>query len=69
MDIRFTTESEQVRQLAREFAETEIKPVVMKYDEAQEFPFDIMRKLGDLGFMGVTVPEKYGGAGLSYIDY
>jgi alkylation response protein AidB-like acyl-CoA dehydrogenase len=69
MDIQFTPENEQVRQLAREFAETEIRPTVMKYDEAQEFPFEIMRKLGDLGFMGVTFPEEYGGAGLSYIDY
>lgn len=69
MDIRFTPENAQVRQLAREFAETEIKPVVMKYDETQEFPFEIMRKFGELGFMGVTFPEEYGGAGLSYIDY
>jgi alkylation response protein AidB-like acyl-CoA dehydrogenase len=69
MDIKPTPENEQVRQLAREFAETEIKPVVMKYDEAQEFPLEIMLKLGELGFMGVTFPEKYGGAGLSYIDY
>ena len=41
----------------------------MKYDEPQEFPFDIFRKLGDLGFMGVVFPEQYGGAGLSYVDY
>ncbi len=69
MDYSLTPENRQVRDLAREFAETEIKPVVMKYDEAQEFPSEIMKKLGALGFMGVTFPEKYGGAGLSYIDY
>jgi len=69
MDIQLTPENEQVRQLARDFAETEIRPVVMKYDEAQEFPSDIMRKLGELGFMGVTFPERYGGAGLSFVDY
>ncbi len=69
MDNRFTPENEQVRQLAREFAEMEIKPVVMRYDESQEFPFEIMQKLGELGFMGVTFPEKYGGAGLTYVDY
>ncbi len=69
MDYTLTAENRQVRELAREFAEMEMRPVVMKYDEAQAFPFEIMKKLGDLGFMGVTFPEKYGGAGLSYVDY
>ncbi len=69
MDFELTPENKQVRELARDFAQTEIKPVVMKYDESQEFPFEIMNKLGDLGFMGVTFPEKYGGSGLSYVDY
>ncbi len=69
MDFRLTPENEQVRDLARDFAQTEIKPVVMKYDEAQEFPVEIMRKLGELGFMGATTPEQYGGAGLSFVDY
>ncbi len=69
MDFRLTQENEQVRELARNFAQTEIKPVVMKFDEAQEFPMELMHKLGALGFLGVTVPEKYGGAGLSYLDY
>ncbi len=69
MDFKLTPENEQVRELARSFAQTEIKPVVMKYDEAQEFPFEVIRKLGELGFMGVTFPEKYGGAGLTYVDY
>lgn len=69
LDFRLTPENEQVRELAREFAQTEMKPSVMKYDEAQEFPFNIMHKLAELGFMGVTFPEKYGGAGLSCVDY
>ncbi|HUI31720.1 MAG TPA: acyl-CoA dehydrogenase family protein [Candidatus Acidoferrales bacterium] len=69
MDFKLAPENQQVRQLAREFAETEIKPVVMKYDETQEFPLGIIKKLGDLGFMGVTFPEEYGGAGLSYLGY
>lgn len=69
MEFELTPENKQVRELARDFAQTEIKPVIMKYDEIQEFPFEIMHKLGDLGFMGVTFPEKYGGAGLSYVDY
>ncbi len=69
MDFKLTLENEQVRELARNFAQTEIKPVVMRYDEAQEFPKDLMLTLGELGFLGVVVPEEYGGAGLSYVDY
>lgn len=69
MDFTLTMENQQVRDLARDFARTEIQPSVMKYDEAQEFPMDLMHKLGDLGFMGVTIPERYGGAGLGYVDY
>ena len=69
MDFEFTPENKQIRELARDFAQTELKPVVMKYDESQEFPFEIMHKLGELGFMGVTIPEKYAGSGLSYVDY
>ncbi len=69
MDFELSPENKQVKELARDFAKKEMKPVVMKYDESQEFPMEIMRKLGDLGFMGVTFPEKYGGAGLSYVDY
>ena len=53
----------------REFCEAEIRPHVMKWDEAQEFPSEVFRKLGELGFLGVLFPEEYGGAGLSYIDY
>jgi len=69
MDFTLTSENEQVRELAHNFAQTEMKPVVMKYDESQEFPMDMMHRLGELGFMGVTINEKYGGAGLSYVDY
>jgi alkylation response protein AidB-like acyl-CoA dehydrogenase len=58
-----------VRQTAREFAERVIRPVVMKYDESQEFPADVMRQLGTLGFMGAMVAEEYGGAGLSPLDF
>jgi len=58
-----------VRDAARQFAEKEIRPTVMKYDESQEFPHEIMKHLGDLGFLGVIVPETYGGAGLGYLEY
>jgi alkylation response protein AidB-like acyl-CoA dehydrogenase len=58
-----------IRQTIRDFAENEIRHVVMKYDESQEFPLDIFKKLGEMGFMGILVPEKYGGSGLGYIEY
>lgn len=58
-----------IRDTIRDFAEKNIRPVIMDYDEKQEFPSDIMHKLGELGFMGILVPEEFGGAGLGYIDY
>ncbi len=58
-----------IRQAARDFAETEIRPFVMEWDEAQIFPIELMHRLGELGFLGVIVPEKYGGAGLDYQAY
>lgn len=58
-----------IRNTVREFAEKNIRPVVMKFDEAQEFPMDIIRQLGELGFMGVIFPEEYGGAGLGYVEF
>lgn len=69
MDLSYSQENYQIRNLAREFAENEIKPLVMKYDEAQEFPLELFKKMGELGFMGVTVDPEYGGAGLTYVDY
>ena len=58
-----------VQQLARDFADKELRPVVMKYDESQEFPREIAAKLGALGFLGAIIPEEYGGAGLSPLDF
>jgi alkylation response protein AidB-like acyl-CoA dehydrogenase len=57
-----------VQDLARDFAAREIKPNVMKYDESQEFPLEIMKKLGELGFLGIVFPERYGGANLTYLE-
>ena len=59
----------QVAQTARDFAQQHIKPHVMEWDETQEFPVHIFKQLGELGLMGVLVPEEYGGAGLSYFEY
>ena len=61
--------TEQVAQTAREFALQYILPNVMKWDESQEFPLHVFKEMGQLGLMGVLVPEQYGGAGLSYFEY
>lgn len=58
-----------VRQSARQFAREFIKPYVMDWDERQYFPVDLFKKMGEYGFMGVLVPEKYNGAGLGYQEY
>jgi len=65
-----TTEiTQQVAQTARDFAIQYIRPHVMTWDESQEFPIEVFREMGKLGLMGVLVPEEYGGAGLSYVEY
>lgn len=58
-----------IEQMVRDFSEKEIRPNIMKWDEAQEFPVPLFKKLGELGLMGVLVPEAYGGAGLGYHEY
>ncbi|HVS30015.1 MAG TPA: acyl-CoA dehydrogenase family protein [Thermoanaerobaculia bacterium] len=69
MDFRLTDEQNQISQMVKEFAESEIKPHLAEWDEAQHFPVDTFKKAGQLGLLGVIFPEAYGGAGLSYIDY
>ena len=69
MEFAFTEEQDLLRRTTREFAEGEIAPHVMTFDEAQEFPWEITKKCGDMGFYGVIFPETYGGAGLGYIEY
>jgi len=64
-----SAERQAILQTLRDFLEAEVRPHVMKWDEAQEFPSEVFRKLGELGFLGVLFPEEYGGAGLSYMDY
>ncbi len=61
-------EQEAIRQTARSFAEKDMRPVIMRYDESQEFPFEIVHRLAGLGFMGITCPEVLGGTGLSDLD-
>ncbi|SOE22161.1 Acyl-CoA dehydrogenase [Spirosomataceae bacterium TFI 002] len=66
-----TNESDQdlIQQSARDFADKEIRPYVMKWDEEQHFPIEVFKKMGAMGFMGVLVPEEYGGSGLGYQEY
>jgi len=69
MDFREQELTTQVREMARDFSERHVRPFVMDWDERQEFPLAVFRDMGRLGMMGVMVPEKYGGAGLGYIEY
>jgi len=69
MDFQLTEEQLQMKMSVREFAEGEIAPHVMEWDEAQHFPVELMPKLADLGLMGVLFPEEYGGAAMGYVEY
>jgi alkylation response protein AidB-like acyl-CoA dehydrogenase len=69
MDFQFTDEQEQLRRSIRQFAESEIRPRVLEWDERSEFPLATIKELGKMGLMGVTFPTEYGGAGLGYVDY
>jgi alkylation response protein AidB-like acyl-CoA dehydrogenase len=69
MDFRLTDEQEMLRRSVREFAEAEIRPHVMEWDESQHFPMDLLPKLAALGLTGIQFPEQYGGAGMSSVDY
>jgi alkylation response protein AidB-like acyl-CoA dehydrogenase len=64
-----TEEQEQLRKEVRDFAASEIAPNVMRWDEASEFPLEVVKKLGEMGLMGVLFPLELGGAGLGYVDY
>ena len=69
MDFDLTPEQQQLRDVARQFAEAELGDKIAPYDERHEFPHQIVAKLGPLGFLGVLVPEDLGGAGLDYVSY
>lgn len=69
MHFELTEEQQQVKMSVREFAESEIAPHVMEWDESQHFPEELQPKLAELGLMGVIFPEEYGGAGLGYVEY
>lgn len=69
MNFTPTENQELIAQTIRDFAEKHIRPKFMEWDESQEFPVEVFKKMGELGLMGVLVPESYGGAGLSYFEY
>jgi len=69
MNFELNEEQQQIKYSVREFAESEIKPHVMEWDETQHFPEELRPKLAELGLMGVIFPEEYGGAGMGYIEY
>ncbi|MFN3850071.1 MAG: acyl-CoA dehydrogenase family protein [Spirosomataceae bacterium] len=68
-EVETDEQLELIRQSAKDFAETYIRPHVMEWDETQHFPVELFNKMGDYGFMGVLVPETYGGSGLGYQEY
>ena len=69
MNFNLTEEHIMIRDAARDFARTELLPGVIERDEKQEFPNELVKKMGDLGFMGIMVDPKYGGSGMDTISY
>src|SRR3984885_3491923 len=68
-DFSSSDNQEMVKQMAKDFAEKNIRPHVMEWDESQYFPVELFKKIGGLGMMGVLVPEEYGGSGFGYFEY
>ncbi len=69
MDFRLTEEQQMMRDMARRFAEERVKPGAAERDRTHEFPVELLKECAELGFMGVAIPEEYGGAGMDYISY
>ncbi len=69
MNFELNEEQQQIKFSVREFAESEILPNVMEWDESQHFPVELRPKLAELGLMGIIFPEEYGGAGMGYVEY
>jgi alkylation response protein AidB-like acyl-CoA dehydrogenase len=69
VNLTLSPDQELLRRSVREFAETELRPHVMEWDEAQEFPRELLTKCAALGLMGIQFPDEYGGAGMSSVDY
>src|SRR4026209_1711064 len=69
MNFELNEEQLQIKHSVREFAESEIAPHALEWDESQHFPVELRPKLAELGLLGVLFPEEYGGAGMGYVEY
>src|ERR671924_2101834 len=69
MDFDLSPEQQDIRRLVRDFAEGEVKPVAEELDRTKSFPYEIVRKMGGLGLMGIPYPEEYGGGGADNLSY
>ena len=69
MNFEYSEEQQLIAASAKDFAEQHIRPNIMKWDEAQTFPVELFKKAGEMGFMGIFIPEEYGGSGLGYHEY
>jgi alkylation response protein AidB-like acyl-CoA dehydrogenase len=69
MSLSLTAEHQMIRQAARDFAQNEIAPIAAEFDESGEFPYETIRKMGEMGFMGIEIAEEYGGTGMDTIAY
>lgn len=69
MDFELTEEQQMIRKMVHDFAEKEIRPITREIDATGQFPWEIIRKMGDLGLMGLPIPEEYGGSGADTISY
>src|SRR5438552_16471504 len=69
MEFELNEDQQQIKRTIREFAEAELKPHVLEWDEAGHFPVELRPKFAELGIMGVLVPEQHGGSGMGYIEY
>ncbi|NEM96714.1 acyl-CoA dehydrogenase family protein [Pontibacter burrus] len=69
MELKYTENQRMIADMVRDFGARHIKPKMMEWDESQEFPVEVFKKLGELGLMGVLVPTEYGGSGFGYLEY
>jgi len=69
MNYKLSEHQLEIQKLARDFSQNVIAPVIMKYDESQDFPHEVAEKLGEMGFLGIIFPEEYGGANFSTVEY